>query len=127
MWPQTHTPRTDLSQNPDESRSKGNCETSVQYLWDAAADLHPTGPGRAAFVARTARDLLGGHPGRVILDLTGHHDILTQTGAAAPGLKRCIDYLTAKQPYLIYRIALTMGWPIATGVIEGACRYLIIL
>ena len=40
-------------------------------------------------------------------------------------MKRCIDYLTAKQPYLIYRIALTMGWPIATGVIEGACRYLV--
>ena len=97
----------------------------LQYLWDAAADLHPTQPGRAAFVARTARDLLNGHPGRVILDLTGHHDTLTQTGSSAPGLKRCIDYLTAKQPYLIYRIALTMGWPIATGVIEGTCRYLV--
>jgi hypothetical protein len=97
----------------------------LQYLWDAAADLHPTQPGRAAFVARTARDLLEGHPGKVILDLTGHHDTLTQTGTNAPGLKRCIDYLTAKQPYLIYRIALTMGWPIATGVIEGTCRYLV--
>lgn len=97
----------------------------LQYLWDAAADLHPTQPGRAAFVAHTARDLLEHHPARVILDLTGHHDTLTQTGTNAPGLKRCIDYLTAKQPYLIYRIALTMGWPIATGVIEGACRYLV--
>jgi hypothetical protein len=97
----------------------------LQYLWDAAADLHPTQPGRAAFVARAARDLLEHHPARVILDLTGHHDALTQAGTKAPGLKRCIDYLTAKQPYLIYRIALTMGWPIATGVIEGACRYLV--
>jgi hypothetical protein len=97
----------------------------LQYLWDAAADLHPTQPGRAAFVAHTARDLLEHHPARVILDLTGHHDALTQAGTTAPGLKRCIDYLTAKQPYLIYRIALTMGWPIATGVIEGACRYLV--
>jgi hypothetical protein len=97
----------------------------LQYLWDAAADLHPTQPGRAAFVAHTARDLLEHHPARVILDLRDHHDTLTQTGTNAPGLKRCIDYLTAKQPYLIYRIALTMGWPIATGVIEGACRYLV--
>jgi hypothetical protein len=97
----------------------------LQYLWDAAADLHPTQPGRAGFVAHTARDLLEHHPARVILELTGHHDALTQAGTAAPGLKRCIDYLTAKQPYLIYRIALTMGWPIATGVIEGACRYLV--
>lgn len=97
----------------------------LQYLWDAAADLHPTQPGRAGFVAHTARDLLEHHPARVILELTGHHDALTQNGTNAPGLKRCIDYLTAKQPYLIYRIALTMGWPIATGVIEGACRYLV--
>ncbi len=97
----------------------------LEYLWKAAEDLHPTQPGRAAFVAHTARGLLTGHPARVILDLTGHLDTLTQAGTPAPGLKRCIDYLTAKQPYLIYRIALTMGWPIATGVIEGACRYLV--
>lgn len=99
----------------------------LEYIWKAAEDLHPTQPGRAAFVARTARDLLEGHPARTILDLNGHLDALTQAGTKAPGLKRCIDYLTAKQPYLIYRIALTMGWPIATGVIEGACRYLVIL
>jgi hypothetical protein len=97
----------------------------LEYLWKAAEDLHPTQPGRTAFVARAARDLLEGHPGRVILDLNSHLDALTQAGATAPGLKRCIDYLTAKQPYLIYHIALTMGWPIATGVIEGTCRYLV--
>ena len=97
----------------------------LEYLWNAAEDLHPTQPGRAAFVARTARDLLEGHAPRVIADLNTHHDTLTQTSTTAPGLKRCIDYLTAKQPYLIYRIALTMGWPIATGVIEGTCRYLV--
>jgi hypothetical protein len=97
----------------------------LEYLWDAAADLHHTQPGRAGFVARTARDLLEHHPARIIADLTSRHEALAQDGITAPGLKRCIDYLTAKQPYLIYRIALAMGWPIATGVIEGACRYLV--
>ena len=97
----------------------------LEYLWKAAEDLHPTQSGRAAFVARTARDLLEHHPARVIADLRSQYDTVTATGNSAPGLKRCIDYLTAKQPYLIYRIALTMGWPIATGVIEGACRYLV--
>ncbi len=97
----------------------------IEYLWKAAEDLHPTQPGRAGFVASTARDLLNGHAPRVIADLTNHLDILTQAGTAAPGLKRTIAYLTAKQPYLIYRIALTLGWPIATGVIEGTCRYLV--
>jgi hypothetical protein len=38
---------------------------------------------------------------------------------------RCADYLLAKRPYLDYPTALTNGWPIATGVIEGACRHLV--
>jgi hypothetical protein len=43
----------------------------------------------------------------------------------APGLQRAIAYLHAKQPYLNYHIALALGWPIVTGVIEGSCRYLV--
>ena len=34
-------------------------------------------------------------------------------------------YLTNKAPYLDYPTALNHGWPIATGIIEGACRHLI--
>src|SRR5258708_16413958 len=37
----------------------------------------------------------------------------------------CPDYLTAKKPCLDYATALAGGWPIATGVIEGACRHLV--
>jgi hypothetical protein len=33
-------------------------------------------------------------------------------------------YLLNKRPYLDYR-SLANGWPIATGVIEGACRHLV--
>ena len=33
--------------------------------------------------------------------------------------------LTSKQELLRYDQALAAGWPIATGVIEGACRHLI--
>lgn len=97
----------------------------LEYIWRAAEDLHPTQPGRAGFVAHTARRLLEGHAPQVIVDLTAHQDLLTQDGTAAPGLERAIAYLTAKQPYLDYHIALTLGWPIATGVIEGACRHLV--
>ena len=35
------------------------------------------------------------------------------------------NYLTNKAPYLDYPTALTNGWPIATGIVEGACRHLI--
>ena len=41
------------------------------------------------------------------------------------GADRCADYLLAKRPYLDYPTALKHGWPIATGVIEGACRHLV--
>ena len=34
-------------------------------------------------------------------------------------------YLTSNKEYLRYDEALTSGWPIATGVVEGACRHLI--
>lgn len=34
-------------------------------------------------------------------------------------------YLTNKANYLDYPSALAAGWPIATGVIEGACRHLV--
>jgi len=38
---------------------------------------------------------------------------------------RAADYLANKAPYLDYPTALSHGWPIATGVIEGACRHLV--
>ena len=97
--------------------------TVLQYLWDAAADLHPTQPSRAGFVEHTARDLLDSNTAQVIAQLTTARNNLGND-TAAPGLDRAIGYLTAKQPYLHYRQALAMGWPIATGVIEGACRHL---
>ncbi|MCA1702509.1 MAG: ISKra4 family transposase, partial [Actinobacteria bacterium] len=41
------------------------------------------------------------------------------------GAEACVRYLTNTGPYLDYPTALAQGWPIATGVIEGACRHLI--
>ena len=37
----------------------------------------------------------------------------------------CASYLINKAPYLDYPMALEAGWPIATGIIEGTCRYLV--
>ncbi len=41
------------------------------------------------------------------------------------GVDTCADYLSNKRAYLDYAHALRQGWPIATGVIEGACRHLV--
>jgi hypothetical protein len=97
----------------------------LEYLWKAAEDLHPTHTTRAEFVQHTARDLHDGHAPQVIADLRAHQRRQAEAGNQTPGLQRTIAYLQAKQPYLNYHIALTLGWPIATGVIEGCCRYLV--
>ncbi|QNE77790.1 hypothetical protein F0344_27205 [Streptomyces finlayi] len=98
----------------------------LEYLWKAAEDLHPAGPARAACVDALARTVLQGHSARVVADLRAQARTRRHDGPAQlPGLDRAIAYIEAKEPFLAYRIALTMGWPIASGVIEGCCRYLI--
>jgi hypothetical protein len=37
----------------------------------------------------------------------------------------CARYLLTYSPYLLYNRYLAKGWPIASGVIEGACRHLV--
>jgi hypothetical protein len=97
----------------------------LEYLWKAADDLHPGHNARQDFVARTARTILEGKARRVITDLRHAAEAETSHGTTASGVERAADYLTAKAEYLGYDIALALGWPIATGVIEGCCRYLI--
>ena len=38
------------------------------------------------------------------------------------GADACVKYLVNKAYYLDYPKALTSGWPIATGIIEGGVR-----
>ena len=44
---------------------------------------------------------------------------------AGEAVDRCAHYLLKYARYLRYDEYLALGWPIATGVIEGACRYLV--
>ena len=45
--------------------------------------------------------------------------------AKRTGADEAAAYLTRKAPYLDYATALASGWQIATGIIEGAARFLI--
>ncbi len=47
------------------------------------------------------------------------------TAASRKTAARTAGYLDAKAPYLDYPKALTAGWPISSGVIEGTCRHLV--
>ncbi|MEV6386290.1 hypothetical protein AB0M31_43590 [Streptomyces sp. NPDC051773] len=46
-------------------------------------------------------------------------------GAQRKGIDEAVNYLTGKAEHLRYDTALERGWPIATGIIEGACRHLV--
>jgi hypothetical protein len=99
---------------------------ALEYLWSAAWCLHENGdPAAEAFVARHARLILAGH------SQTGADDLERAARAARlrkprrKGIDDAVGYLRNKAAYLRYDTALERGWPIATGVIEGACRHLV--
>jgi hypothetical protein len=52
------------------------------------------------------------------------HDVIAPPGGRQ-GADACVRYLAVKREYLHYDQALEAGWPIAAGIIEGACRHII--
>jgi hypothetical protein len=77
------------------------------------------------WVAGHALKLLAGEADAVIAALQAQAAAARQASRQHSGLDACIGYLTAKRDLLGYDTALAQGWPIATGVIEGACRHLV--
>ena len=98
----------------------------LEYIWKAAWSLHAAGdPAAEDWVAVKALAVLAGNSGQVAAAITAEADAAGLTASQRHGADTCVRYLTSKQEFLHYDQALTAGWPIATGVIEGACRHLI--
>jgi hypothetical protein len=96
----------------------------LEYLWGAVWCLHPKGdPAAETWVREQARRVLTGDVDQVVTDLV--EAAAGRPDHARAGIDRAVTYLTNQQPYLDYPTALARGWPIATGVIEGACRHLV--
>ena len=98
----------------------------LEYLWKAAWSFHHEGdPAAEEWVHDKAIAVLQGKATRVA---AGLRRAATRRGLDPPkraGADACATYLINKEPYLDYPTALHNGWPIATGVIEGACRHLV--
>jgi hypothetical protein len=98
----------------------------MEYLWAAAWCLHPEAdPAAETWVAKAATNVLHGRAGYVAALIRRTATSLALTGDKHRRASDTAGYLLAKRPYLDYPTALANGWPIATGVIEGACRHLI--
>jgi hypothetical protein len=68
---------------------------------------------------------LAGDSARAAQEITAQASAAGLKGSRRTGADACVRYLGNKHDYLHYDQALQAGWPIATGVIEGACRHLI--
>ncbi len=98
----------------------------IEYVWRAAWCLFQDGdPAAEPWVAAYAVRILAGEADAVITALGQQASDAERTSQQRGGVDACIGYLQAKREFLGYDTALARGWPIATGVIEGACRHLI--
>jgi hypothetical protein len=98
----------------------------LEYLWKAARSFYREGnPAAEVWIAEKAAGVLAGQASTVAASIRRKATNLKLDLARRDGTDTCADYLLRKRPYLNYHIALEHGWPIATGVIEGACRHLV--
>ncbi len=97
----------------------------LEYRWKAAWCFYQDGdPAAEPWVATHAVRILAGDVDAVITALGQQASDAELTAQQRGGIDTCIGYLTAKRQFLGYDTAMAAGWPIATGVIEGACRHL---
>ncbi|HEX5076057.1 MAG TPA: ISKra4 family transposase [Gemmatimonadaceae bacterium] len=99
----------------------------LEYLWRAAYAFHQDGtPEAEAWVEHQLVKLLAGRSGG---ELAKSMRLMAKThgldATAAKPVEKAAAYLVKHTRLLHYDRALVDGLPIATGVIEGACRYLV--
>lgn len=98
----------------------------IEYLWSAAWCFYREGdPAVETWVHEKATAILKGRSGIVAAAIRRKATRLHLDPDKRAKADRAANYLLNKRPYLDYPTALANGWPIATGIIEGACRHLI--
>lgn len=98
---------------------------ALTYLWLAAKVFHGAKRAQEQFVTARLRLLLAGKVGGVI---KGLKQMGTQQGLAGEKkrtLAKVVGYLERNRDHMQYDHYLRAGYPIGSGVIEGACRHVI--
>jgi len=99
----------------------------TEYLWKLAYCFYREGSAEAeAFVETYLRKLLEGKVGRVI---GGIRQMATKRGDLSKPkrekLEQYLNYFAERRDYMKYDEYLVAGYPIGSGVVEGACRHLV--
>lgn len=99
---------------------------AYEYLWQVATALYgQDDPDRLPWVLVQTRHLLNGQACSLA---TTFRQLAGEKGRSASQRKillKVANYYLNNQAYMDYATYLQKGWPIASGVIEGACRHFV--
>ncbi|MEW6498985.1 MAG: ISKra4 family transposase [Cyanobacteriota bacterium] len=98
----------------------------VEYLWKASYVFNDKESKAAeSWVSDRLLEILRGHSSQVAAGIRRSATLRELSIQQREPADDCADYLLKYAPYLRYHQYLAQGFPIASGVIEGACRYLV--
>lgn len=97
-----------------------------EYLWDVANKLlGETNEQRFEWMSARTLRMLAGETEQLIADFRQLAQDPQTTAAQREQLTKTANYFKRNLPYMDYPTCLANGWPIASGVIEGACRHFV--
>jgi hypothetical protein len=98
----------------------------LERLWAVAHCFHTEGSDEAKqFVGHRLRDLLQGRVGYVLSGLRKRLRAEKLSAQRRKVVRSAVEYLANNREHLRYDEYLAAGYPIGSGVAEGACRHLV--
>jgi hypothetical protein len=98
----------------------------LEYLWKAAYAFYPANSQESQlWVNENLKGLLQGKSSLLAGNMRRRATRMKLSEQKRVAVDNCAKYLLNKKPYLRYHYYLGQGFPIGTGVIEGACRHLV--
>jgi hypothetical protein len=98
----------------------------TDYLWESATALvGEKSAERTPWVRRHLERILSGQTAGVITVLEQLAQAEERTATQVAALRKTIGYYRRNLPYMQYDVYLARGWPIGTGVVEGACGHVV--
>lgn len=97
-----------------------------EYLWDVVnVLLGEQNPHRLEWMAQYTLKILSSQTQAVIATFQQMAQDKQYTAKQRTQLAKTATYFQRNLPYMDYHTYLKRGWPIASGVIEGACRHFV--
>ena len=98
----------------------------TDYLWESATALvGETSAERTPWVRTQLERILSGQTAGVISELEQEAQADGRTATQLAVLRKTIGYYRRNLAFMQYDVYLARGWPIGTGVVEGACGHVV--